>query len=64
MKYITLNRLKLIVNKQGRKSGLVVSKPDSQLEGTGFKSHPMLDGNGVKVLPGSLTAPNPGSFHN
>ncbi len=49
---------------KGRKSGLVVSKLDSQLEGRGFKSHPILDGNGVKAMPGSFPTPNPGSFHN
>jgi len=48
----------------GQKSGPVVSKLDSRLEGCGFKSHPMLDGNGVNVMPGSIPAPNPGSFNN
>jgi len=24
----------------------------------------MLDGNGVKAMPGSIPAPNPGSFNN
>jgi len=33
----------------GRKSGLVVCKLDSQLEGRGFESHPILDGNSVKA---------------
>jgi len=36
------------------KSGLVVSKLDSQLEGRGFETHPLLDGNGVKNMPGFL----------
>ncbi len=27
-------------------------------------SHPMLDGSGVKAMPGSIPAPNPGSFNN
>ncbi len=49
---------------QGRKSGLVVSKLYSQFEGCGFESHPILDGNGVKTMQGSITAPNPGSFNN
>ncbi len=44
--------------------GLVVSKLDSQWEGCGFESHPILDGNGVKAMPGSVLAPNPGSFNN
>jgi len=47
----------------GRQSGLVLSKLDSQLEGRGFKSHPILDGNGVKAMPGLIPAPNPGSFN-
>jgi hypothetical protein len=47
---------------QGRKSGLVVSKLDSRLESRGFKSHPILDGNGVKAMAGSIPAPNPGSL--
>jgi len=42
----------------------VVRELDSQLEGCGFKSHPMLDENGVKAMPGSIPAPNPGSFIN
>jgi len=37
----------------------VVSELDSQLEGHGFESHPMLDGNSVIVKPGSIHAPNP-----
>ena len=47
----------------GRKSGLVVSELDSRLEGRGFKSHPILDGYSVKAMPGSIPAPNPGSFN-
>ncbi len=47
----------------GRKSGLVVSKLCSKLEGRGFKCHPILDGNGVKAMPGSIFAPNHGSFN-
>jgi hypothetical protein len=27
-------------------------------------SIPMLDGNGFKAMPGSIPAPNPGSFNN
>ncbi len=43
----------------------MASKHDSQLKGRGFKSHPMLDGTGVKGMPGSIPAPNnPGSFNN
>ena len=40
----------------GRKSGLVVSILDSRLEGRGFESHPILilNGNGVKAMPGSI----------
>jgi len=34
------------------------------LKGCGFESHPMLDGNGVKAMPGSIPAPNPGSLFN
>jgi len=41
------------------KSGQVVSKLDSRLE-----DHPILDGNGVKAMPGSIPALNPGSFNN
>jgi len=44
----------------GQKSDLVVSELDSRLEGCGFKSHPILDGNGGKAMP----APNPSSFNN
>jgi len=40
----------------------VVSKLDSQFEGRGFKSHPILNGNGVKAMPGLIPAPNQGSF--
>jgi len=37
---------------------------DSRLDGRGFKSHPIPDGNGVKAMPGLIPAPNPGSFKN
>jgi len=47
---------------KGRKSVLEVSQLDSRLEGRGFKSHQILDGNGVKVMPGSIPTPNLGSF--
>ncbi len=54
------------INKQtkGQKSGLVVSKVDSQLEGFGFESHPILDENGVITMPGLISAPTSGSFNN
>ncbi len=42
----------------------MVSKLDSQLEGGGFESHPILDGNGVKAMPGAILAPNSGAFNN
>ena len=48
----------------GWKSGLVVSVLDSWLEGCEFKYPPILDGNGVKAMPGSIPAPNSGSFNN
>ncbi len=51
-------------NFAGQKSGLMVSILDSQLEGRGFESHPILDGNGVKAMPELIPAPNPGSFNN
>jgi len=41
----------------------VVSELDSELEGRGFESHPVLDGNGVKAMPGSIPATNPGSLN-
>ncbi len=47
----------------GSKSGLVVGILNSQMEGHGFESHPILDGIGVKAMPGSISAPNPGSFN-
>ena len=28
-----------------------------------ISSHPVLDGNGVKAMPGSISVPNPGSFN-
>ena len=50
---------------QGRKSGLVGNKLDSRLKGRGFESCPLLDGNDVKVMPGSIPeTPNPGSYRN
>jgi len=42
----------------------MVSKVDLRLEGRGFESHPMLDGNEVKAMPGSISEPNPGSLIN
>ena len=47
----------------GRKSGLLGSKLDSQSKGRGFESCPLLDGNDVKVMPGSIPeTPNPGLY--
>jgi len=40
----------------GKKSSLVVSKLDSQLEGRGFESHPILDGKCVNAMPGLIPA--------
>jgi hypothetical protein len=44
----------------------VVSGVDSRSEGCGFESHlvlsKILDGNGLKAMPGSIPAPNSGSF--
>ncbi len=37
--------------------GLVDIKLDSRSKGRGFKSHPILDGNGVKTMPGRLKYP-------
>ncbi len=34
----------------------------SQSEGCGFDPRPMLDGSGVKAMPGSIPAPNSGSL--
>ncbi len=48
----------------GWKSGRVVSKLEMQLEECGFESNLTLDGDGVKAMPGSIPAPNPGSFSN
>ncbi len=31
-------------------------------EGCGFDPRPMLDGSGVKTMPGSISAPNSGSL--
>ncbi len=41
----------------------MVSELESWLKGHGFESHSILDGNGVKGMPGSIPAPNPGSFN-
>jgi len=35
----------------------VDSKLDSQSKGFGFESHPTLDGNGVKAMPGQFKYP-------
>ncbi len=45
-------------------SGLVVSVLHSQLEGCGFESSPILDGNGVRAMPGLIPSPNNGSLSN
>jgi hypothetical protein len=36
------------------KGALVVSKLGSRSEGCGFESHPILDGNSFKSVPGSI----------
>ncbi len=41
----------------------VRSSGNSQLKGREFESHPILDGNGVKAMPRSISEPNPGSFN-
>jgi len=41
----------------------VVSELDSGLEGHVLESHPILDGNGVKAMPGLIPAPNSGSLN-
>jgi len=41
-------------------SGRVLS---SRLKGRGIDPRPMLDGSGVKAMPGSIPAPNPGSIN-
>ncbi len=48
----------------GRKYGLVVSKLDSKFKGFGFEYRliQILDGNELKAMPGSISAPNSGSF--
>ncbi len=38
------------------------NKLDSRLEGRGFKSCPILDEVGFKVMPGSIRLPNPSSI--
>jgi len=48
----------------GRKSGLMVSKFDSQLEGRGFESHPLPNADSVKAMLGLILAPYTGSFNN
>ncbi len=50
---ITINNNEVL-----RKSGLVVSVLYSRLEDRGFESRPILDGNGVKAMPGSIPAPD------
>jgi hypothetical protein len=47
----------------GWKSGLMDNKPDSQLEGRGFESHPMIYENGVKIMLWLIPANNPGSLN-
>ena len=38
----------------GQKSGLMGSEFDSRSKDRGFDSHPILDGNGVKAMPGLI----------
>ena len=33
------------------------------MKGSGFESHLILDGNGVKAMPGSIIVHNPGLFN-
>ncbi len=60
---IIIIRLQYSFN-QGRKSGLLVSNLESLLEDHGFESHAILNGNGVKAMPGLILSPKPGSFNN
>ncbi len=53
-------------SKDGRKSGLVVSGLGSRPKDCGFKSRlvlsKILDGDGLKAMPGSIPEPNSVSF--
>ncbi len=45
--------------------GLAVARAlGSRSEDRGVDPCPMLDGSGVKAMPGLIPAPNPGSFNN
>ncbi len=58
------NTINEIYSLLGRKSGLMVSKFDSQLEGRGFESHPLPNADSVKAMLGLILAPYTGSFNN
>jgi len=47
----------MVVNRKLWSSGSVIG---SRLEGCGIDPRPMLDVSGVKVMTGSIPAPNPG----
>ncbi len=47
------------INRKLWSSGRALS---SQSEGCGFNPRPVLDGSGVKAMPGSIPAPNSGSL--
>ncbi len=62
MRVLRIARGKIFLSRLNvRSSG---NKLDSRLEGRGFKSHQMIDGNGVKAMPRSIPEPNPESFNN
>jgi len=56
LKTFNKNHNKTIFPIKEQKFGLLVSKLDLGCE---LKSHPILDENGVKAMPGSIPAPNP-----
>jgi len=51
--------LKTSLNRKLWSSGRALG---SQLDGCGFDPLPVLDGSGVKAMPGSMSAPNSGSL--
>ena len=56
---VHLELCRLDLSQRGRKSGLVGSKLDSRSIGRGFESCSLLDGNDVKVMPGSIPEKHP-----
>jgi len=62
VKLILSNSAHCVCLRKPWSSGGALGALGARSEGRGFDPRPMLDGSGVKAMPGSISAPNSGSL--